>query len=90
MFHQSNLALRSAVTFDPSRNTCHGDIILAPPGILIIGWATIMIQALGLDLGLYSLHSLRWGGGGTLAYRAKADLLKVKCHGLSASNAFCA
>ena len=46
-----------------------------------------MTKALGLDPGLYSLHSLRRGGA-ALPYRAGVDILEVKQHGLWASDAF--
>ena len=48
---------------------------------------TIMIQALGLNEEWYSLHSLRRGCA-TSAYRAGADLLEVKRHGLWSSDTF--
>ena len=32
---QSNLAPRSATAFDPSRDTCRGDLVIAPPGLLL-------------------------------------------------------
>ena len=47
----------------------------------------IMIQGLGLDQGLYSLHSLKRGGA-TSTNRAGADLLEVNHHGLWAIDAF--
>ena len=40
MLRQSNLVPPKAALFDRSRHTCHGDIIQAPPGLLIIiRWA---------------------------------------------------
>lgn len=40
MFCQSNIMPRLAGTFDPSKNTFHGNIKLTPPGILItFKWA---------------------------------------------------
>ena len=36
MLRQSNLAPRRASQFDKSRHTCRGDIILAPPGVIVV------------------------------------------------------
>ena len=36
MFRVSNLAPKSAVLFDPSRHTCRGDLLLKPPGLLVL------------------------------------------------------
>ena len=33
---QSNLAPNSATTFDPTRHTCRGDVIIHPPGLVVI------------------------------------------------------
>ena len=47
----------------------------------------LMLQAWGLDTGMYSLHSLHRAGA-TAAYRAGADHLDVKRHGFWSSDAF--
>ena len=47
----------------------------------------ILLEALNLDLGLYSLHSLRRGGA-MAAYHGGSDQLDIKRHGLWASDAF--
>ena len=36
ILRQCNLAPHSSTQFDPSRHTCRGDIIRAPPGLLIV------------------------------------------------------
>ncbi len=33
---QSNIAPRSAATFDHKRHTCRGDIIISPPGLIVV------------------------------------------------------
>ena len=48
---------------------------------------SVMVKALGLDPGLYSIQSLRRGGA-TSAYRAGVAILEVKWHGLWSSEAF--
>ena len=47
----------------------------------------IMLQALGLDTGLYSLHSL-CKGGTTATYGARANQLDIKRLGIWSSDAF--
>ena len=47
----------------------------------------LMLHTLGIDTGLYSLHSL-CRGGATAAYQAGADQLDIKCHGTWLSDAF--
>ena len=47
----------------------------------------LKFHALGLDTGLYFLHSLRRGGA-MAAYRAMADQLDIKQHGIWLSDAF--
>ncbi len=40
MMRQSNLAPYSKLTFDCTRNTCRGDVLVSPPGLVIImKWA---------------------------------------------------
>jgi hypothetical protein len=40
MLRQSNIAPAAEQKFDPSRHTCRGDVILAPPGVvLLIKWS---------------------------------------------------
>ena len=39
MLRQNNLAPPSHSQFDRSRHTCRGDIIQAPPGLLVIRWS---------------------------------------------------
>ena len=44
---QSNLAPRTASGFDPTRHTCRGDVLLQPPGLVIVlKWSKTM-QAAG-------------------------------------------
>ena len=47
----------------------------------------LMLHVLGMDTGLYSLHSLHRGGA-MAAYRARADQLDIKRHGTWSSDAF--
>ena len=47
----------------------------------------LMLHALSMDTGLYSLHSL-CRGGVMAAYRTRANQLDIKCHGTSSSDAF--
>ena len=46
-----------------------------------------MLQELGLDSTLYSLHSLMIGGA-TAAYRAGDELMQITWHGLWSLNSF--
>ena len=47
----------------------------------------ILLHALHMDTGLYSLHSLQRGGA-TTAYRGGTDLIDIKRHGLWSSHTF--
>ena len=154
ILRQSNLAPRTAAEFDHSQHICKGDVLLSPPGILLIICGTktlqcvsntpmlpissvpghpanpvaaykqllaasptrsanqqllltfnkkgqihtvtvtmlaralrLMLSAMGLDTVLHSLHRL-WRRGATVAYRAWADQLNIKRHGIWSSEAF--
>ena len=49
MLRQSNLAPRTPAQFDASRYTCQGDVILAPPGLLIVVHWTKKVHWLSIN-----------------------------------------